>query len=90
MCRGTDGLYFDFGAFVVMGDGREGRGDLEACVSIKEFNLNSKEPGHPTGQDTEMRPKLTILPGIKPLIHSAEDLIFLSNGQTTFGMKFIF
>lgn len=53
MCRGTDGLYFDSGAFVVMGDGREGRGDLEECVSIKELNLNSKEPGHPTGQDTE-------------------------------------
>lgn len=33
VCQSTDGLYFDYGAFVVMGDGREGRGHVE-LVSI--------------------------------------------------------
>lgn len=29
VCQSTDGLYFDYGAFVVMGDGRQGRGHVE-------------------------------------------------------------
>lgn len=32
VCHGTDGLYFDYGAFVVMGDGR--RGGATWCVCL--------------------------------------------------------
>lgn len=32
VCHGTDGLYFDYGAFVVMGDGR--RGGAAWCVRL--------------------------------------------------------
>lgn len=49
MCPGADGLYFDCGELVVMGDGR--KGGVKGCVlPIKDSHLNSKKPGHPMAQ----------------------------------------
>lgn len=49
VCPSADGLYFDYGALVVMGT-EEGEGAKDVFVPIKDLHLNSKKPGHPMAQ----------------------------------------
>ncbi len=97
VCHGTDGLYFDYGAFVVMGDGRRG-GATWTCVYIRlGHKLQRAWSSHGPGLHTDKLDQLclqlplpTAVTGIILWFQNISRGFELLSPDTTFGFTRFF